>query len=47
MIENIDGQTMDARVTGILIAHVGAFRSGELKMGSLARYNMANNDFPS
>ena len=26
-----DGRTMDARVTGILIAHLGAFGSGELK----------------
>ena len=27
----MDGQT-DARVTGILLAHPGAFSSGELKM---------------
>ena len=27
-----DGRT-DARVTGILIAHLGAFGSGELKIG--------------
>ena len=26
-----DGRTTDARVTGILIAHIGAFGSGELK----------------
>ena len=26
-----DGRTTDARVTGILIAHLGAFGSGELK----------------
>ena len=26
-----DGQTTDAGVTGILIAHLGAFGSGELK----------------
>ena len=26
-----DGRTMDAGVTGILIAHLGAFGSGELK----------------
>ena len=32
MFENIDGrQTTDAGVTGILIAHLGAFCSGELK----------------
>ena len=27
-----DGRTMDARVIGILLAHLGAFGSGELKM---------------
>ena len=37
IFENVDGQTMDGRttddgVTGILIAHLGAFGSGELKM---------------
>ena len=26
-----DGRTTDAGVTGILIAHIGAFGSGELK----------------
>ena len=36
MFENVDGRTPDGRtpdagVTGILIAHLGAFRSGELK----------------
>ena len=30
MFENADGRT-DAGVTGILIAHLGAFSSGELK----------------
>ena len=30
-----DGRTTDARVTGILIAHLGAFGSGELKMWAL------------
>ena len=30
MFENVDGQ-MDDRVIGIIIAHLGAFRSGELK----------------
>ena len=33
MFENVDGRT-DARVTGILIAHLGAFGSGELKTRS-------------
>ena len=28
MFENVDGRTTDARVTGILIAHLGAFGSG-------------------
>ena len=32
MFENDDGRTPDAGVTGILIAHIGAFSSGELKM---------------
>ena len=37
MFENVDRQTdrrrtTDAGVTGILIAHLGAFCSGELKM---------------
>ena len=37
MFENVDGRTNDGRttdagVTGILIAHLGAFGSGELKM---------------
>ena len=31
MFENVDGQT-DEGVVGILIAHLGAFRSGELKI---------------
>ena len=31
MFENVDGWTTDAGVTGILIAHLGAFGSGELK----------------
>ena len=30
MFENVDGRTDDG-VTGILIAHLGAFGSGELK----------------
>ena len=32
MFENVDGRRTDAGVTGILIAHLGAFGSGELKM---------------
>ena len=37
MFENVDGRTddgltTDARVTGILIAHLGAFGLGELKI---------------
>ena len=37
MFENVDGRTTDGRrtddgVTGILIAHLGAFGSGELNM---------------
>ena len=31
MFENVDGRMPDAGVTGILIAHLGAFGSGELK----------------
>ena len=34
MFENVDGGT-DAGVTGILIDHLGAFGSGELKMKAL------------
>ena len=30
MFENVDGRTPDAGVTGILIAHLRAFGSGEL-----------------
>ena len=30
MFENVDGRTTDTGVTGILIAHLGAFGSGEL-----------------
>ena len=33
MFENADGRT-DAGVTGILIAHIGAFGSGELKINT-------------
>ena len=35
MFENVDGQTTDAGVTGIIIAHLGGFSSGELKMKKL------------
>ena len=35
MFENVDGLTDDG-VTGILIAHLGAFGSGELKRYSAA-----------
>ena len=43
MFENVDGRTDDGRttdagVTGILIAHLGAFGSGELK-------NMCGSDY--
>ena len=31
-----DGRTTDAGVTGILIAHLGAFGSGELKIFGMA-----------
>ena len=33
MFENVDGWTTDAEVIGLLIAHLGAFGSGELKHG--------------
>ena len=32
MFENVDGRRTDAGVTGILLAHLGAFGSGELKI---------------
>ena len=32
MFENVDGRRTDDGVTGILIAHLGAFVSGELKI---------------
>ena len=41
MFENVDGRTDDG-VTGKLIAHLGAFGSGELK-----RVNMFNKHLPS
>ena len=34
MFENVDVRRTDAGVIGILIAHLGAFGSGELKLGS-------------
>ena len=33
MFENVDGRRTDDGVTGILIAHPGAFGSGELTRG--------------
>ena len=35
MFENVDGRMTDPGVTGILIAHLGVFSSGELKMKKL------------
>ena len=35
MFENVDGRRTDDGVTGILIAHLRAFGSGELKMKEL------------
>ena len=35
-----DGRTTDDRVTGILIAHLGAFGSGELKMDGHTQVTM-------
>ena len=32
MFENVDGRRTDAGVSGILIAHLGAFGSDELKI---------------
>ena len=42
IFENVDGRTDDGRTTdagviGILIAHLGAFGSGELKTDSVER----------
>ena len=37
MFENVDGRTTDAGVTGILIAHLGAFGSGELKIRKISK----------
>ena len=34
-VENVDGRTTDTGVIGILIAHLGAFGSGELSPRSL------------
>ena len=48
MFENVDRQTTDARVTGILIGHLGAFGSGELKtwmVCGLFRIILMNNLF--
>ena len=35
MFENVDRGTTDAGVNGILIAHLGAFGSGELKTNKI------------
>ena len=35
MFENVDGRTTDAGAIGILIAHLRAFGSGELKKEDL------------
>ena len=37
-----DGRTTDAGVTGILIAHLGAFGSGELKSEKLPSMQRVN-----
>ena len=42
MFENVDGRT-DAGVTGILIAHLGAFGSGELKKQQNLKLSSAAN----
>ena len=40
MFENVDGWSTDAGVIGILIAHLRAFGSGELKMRRLDQCNL-------
>ena len=50
MFENVDGRTdgprtTDAGVTGILIAHLGAFGSGELKIGALRHHVLVEKMF--
>ena len=42
MFENVDGRTLDAGVIGILIAHLGAFESGELKHKEHSTQEKAN-----
>ena len=39
MFENVDGRTTDTGVIGMLIAHIGAFGSGELKIQALHEYH--------
>ena len=39
-----DGRTTDAGVTGILIAHLGAFGSGELKIDNYTVYRRLGNN---
>ena len=41
MFENVDGRADDG-VTGILIAHLGAFGSGELKKGMYLYFQLEN-----
>ena len=38
-----DGRTTDAGVTGILIAHLGAFGSAELKGDCFCKYAIEDN----
>ena len=45
MFENVDGRRTDAEVTGILIAHLGAFGSGELKINQRSHNNLSNSAF--
>ena len=50
MFENVDGRTTDGRttdagVTGILIAHLGAFGSGELKKWDFQKSSMGLPNF--
>ena len=45
MFENVDGRTDDG-VTGILIAHLGAFGSGELKIEEFKAFSRLLSAFP-
>ena len=44
MFENVDGRTTDAGVTGILIAHLGTFGSGELKRREEIKWRRENGE---